>query len=285
MKQVLDIKEAIRSLKSNISQAHNYFEEWVMTDDEYKEPSWLIECCFIQLLAIAEVLELEEFRKMVQLEYTTIKSSKLGFVECDHDPEGVPYSAALSRIRRFSRALDSFFPTEDNTTVTKDLLQIIRDIHYVITDTALFHSIPTCENDVHIRIEGILKCVFPDLKHKPSLTKQIKNFEPDTGIPSIETLIEYKFLSKRTDAALIADQILADTRGYTSREWNKFLYVIYETNRFRTEKDWNQLLEQSGVPKNTTVVVLSGEPVPTPSKILKQPVPRKKLSAKISSNI
>jgi hypothetical protein len=105
-----------------------------------------------------------------------------------------------------------------------------------------------------------LKCVFPDLKHKPTLTKQIKNFEPDTGIPSIETLIEYKFLSRREDIATIADEVLADTRGYTSRDWNRFLYVIYETNRIRPEKDWNQLLRQSGVPENTTIVVLGGEP-------------------------
>jgi hypothetical protein len=166
----------------------------------------------------------------------------------------------LSLIRRFSRVIAAFYPREEQTKITKDLLQIIRDIHYVITDVALFRSIPANENDVHIRIEGILKCVFPDLKHKPTLTKQIKNFEPDTGIPSIETLIEYKFLSRKEDISIIADEILADTRGYTSRDWSRFLYVIYETNRFRTEKDWNELLRQSGVSENTTAVVLSGEP-------------------------
>ena len=74
---------------------------------------------------------------------------------------------------------------------------------------------------------------------------------------------------------LIADQILADTRGYTSKDWNRFLYVIYETNRFRTEKDWNLFLEQSGVPKNTTVVVLSGEPAPSSVKKEKKSTARK----------
>lgn len=134
MKPVLDIKEAIRNLKVQIAQADRYFEEWYMIDDEYKEPSWLIEVCFFHLLAITEALELHELRKM----------------------------------------------------------------------------------------------------------------------------------------------ILADTRGYTSKDWNRFLYVIYETNRFRTEKDWNQFLEQSGITKNTTVVVLSGEPVPQPNaKISKKPAIRK----------
>jgi hypothetical protein len=260
MKQISNIKEAIHDLNNNILKADQNFDEWIRTDDEYKNPSWLIERCYIQLLAIAEALELEEFRKMIRMEYDKIKISKDGFLEVGQTPDGEPYSLTIAEMRRFTYALRSFFPKEDHTIVTKELLQIIRDIHYVITDKVLFRTTPSNENDVHLRIEGILKCVFPDLKHKPSITKQIKNFEPDTGIPSIETLIEYKFLSSKEDVPIIADQVLADTRGYASREWNHFLYVIYETNRFRTEKDWNQLLVQSGVPENTSIVVLSGEP-------------------------
>ena len=43
MKTILNITESIRSLKTQISQADRYFEEWYMFDDEYKEPSWLID--------------------------------------------------------------------------------------------------------------------------------------------------------------------------------------------------------------------------------------------------
>jgi hypothetical protein len=53
---------------------------------------------------------------------------------------------------------------------------------------------------------------------------------------------------------------LADTRGYVSKEWDKFLYVIYETNRFKRENDWNIFLRESGIPLNTSIVVLGGEP-------------------------
>jgi hypothetical protein len=260
MKQTINIQEGIRNLKEKINEAYRDFDEWTMTGDDFREPSWLIEICFIQLLAITEALGLEELRKMMFTEYTEVKNSKYGFSDAGQTPDGDPYSKVLGRIRRFLRAMESFFPAEAHTKVTKDLLQIIRDIHYVITDKVLFYTTPANENDVHLRIEGILKCVFPDLKHKPSLSKQIKNFEPDTGIPSIETLIEYKFLSRKEDIPRIADEILADTRGYSSKEWSRFLYVIYETNRFKPEKDWNQLLIQSGVPENTTAVVLSGEP-------------------------
>ena len=57
------------------------------------------------------------------------------------------------------------------------------------------------------------------------------------------------------------EEILADTRGYTSRDWTKILFVIYETNRFKTGKDWDQQLRESAVPENISVVVLSGEPL------------------------
>jgi hypothetical protein len=197
---------------------------------------------------------------MVYEEYVSVKSSTTGFNESCVDPDGDSYSIVIGRLRCYTLALKNLFPDVKLTTITKYLLDIIHDIHYIITDTAVFQNTPENENDVHIRIEVVLKCVFPDLKHKPVLTKQIKNFVPDTGIPSIQTLVEYKYLSPKSDVGLIADQLLADTRGYTSKDWTRFLFVIYETNRFRTEKDWNLFLRESGVPSNTSIVVLGGKP-------------------------
>jgi hypothetical protein len=163
-------------------------------------------------------------------------------------------------LRQYKAVVNAFYPQDDRTTIPKDLLQAIRYIHYVISDRHLFGRPPRDEKDVHLRIEGILKCFYPDLKHKPTLNKPIKSFEPDTGIPSIGTLLEYKFIGNKKEVPQVADQILADTRGYTSKDWQSFIYVIYETNRFQSEKDWNELLRQSDVPENTFVVVLSGEP-------------------------
>ncbi|MBN1293922.1 MAG: hypothetical protein JXB48_18940, partial [Candidatus Latescibacteria bacterium] len=199
-----------------------------------------------------------EYHKLILNEYLTIKESEKKFTSAYTDFTGEPCSHSLDKLRLYNNALKNNFLIS-TTKFTKDLLQIIRDIHYVITDTTIYKSVPGCENDVHIRIEAILKCVFPDLKRKPRLTKHIKNFEPDTGIPSLQTLIEYKYLSRQQEIGSIADQLLADTRGYTSKDWSNFIYVIYETKRFRPEKDWNLFLRESEVPSNTTVVVLSGE--------------------------
>ena len=269
MKSTFDLQLAIQNLETLTSKASNQFSQWVMTGEDWYDPSWLIESCFIELLTVAEILDLFEFRKMVLDEYTAAKSSKNGFTASDSDPDGEPYSIVLGRVRCYSRVLKNLFLLDERTSITKDILQIIRDIHYAITDTAVFQNTPENEEDVHLRIEAILKCVFPDLKHKPTLTKQIKNFEPDTGISSLQTLLEYKFLSRKTDIGPIADQLLADTRGYTSKDWTRFIYVIYETNRFRTESDWNLFLRESGVPSNTTIVVLGGEP-PAKGKVTRR---------------
>src|SRR4030043_1128610 len=260
IKNTIDIQIAIQNLESQLSKASSQFHQWEMTCEDWYDPSWLIESCFLQLLTVTEALDLPEFRKMAYEEYTAVKGSKRGFTEGNVDSDGNLRSNVIARVRCYTRALEHLFPDVKQTTVTKDLLQIIRAIHYVITDTAVFKNTPENENDVHIQIEAVLKCVFPDLKHKPILTKQIKNFEPDTGIPSLQPLLEYKYLSRKSDVGSIAAQLLADTRGYASKDWTRFLYVIYETNRFRTEKDWNLFLKESEVPNNTAVVVLGGEP-------------------------
>jgi hypothetical protein len=260
MNQSLSIERALSVLSASISNADRMFDEEVIYGEVWSDAAWQIEKSFLQLIAIVESLGLDELRKMILLEYENTKNSTKGFMAASQTPEGEPYSKTLAKLRQFTAAIRQFFPSDESTKITKDVTEILRDIHYVLVDKTLFKSIPKNEKDVHIRVEGILKCVFLDLKHKPTLTKPIKSFEPDTGIPSIKTLIEYKFLSCAEDVKTVADEILADTRGYVSKEWNRFIYVVYETNRFRPEKEWNQLLRQSGVPETTTIIVLSGEP-------------------------
>jgi hypothetical protein len=264
MLQSSAVREALLRLTEHTARARSEFARWSL-GDEYHEPSWAIESCFLQLLAIIESLQLSELHKLALSEYLHFRESKKGFTAGEMGPDE-PYSACLSRIWRYHRAVESFFPEDEKTRVSKDLLRIIGDIHYVITDAALYGRLPFNENDVHVRIEGVLKCVYSDLKRKPTLNKPIKNFEPDTGIPSISTLIEYKFLSRAEDVSKIADQILADTRGYVSKDWKYFLYVVYETNRFKRESEWKNLLLQSEVSRNTSIVVLSGESPPNGKK-------------------
>jgi hypothetical protein len=77
------------------------------------------------------------------------------------------------------------------------------------------------------------------------------NFEPDTGLVSARTLIEYKFLSSASDTKRIAEEILIDSRGYASRDLDTFVYVIYETKRIKSENEWNLLAEKCGFGQNS----------------------------------
>src|SRR5262249_51668965 len=102
-------------------------------------------------------------------------------------------------------------------------------------------------------------CHFHDLKRKPALTKPIKNFEPDTGIPSTKTLIEYKFVTTKAEAKRVVDEILTDTSGYRSPQWRSLLFVIYETQRVLPEEEWLELLKECELEENHDVIVLSGD--------------------------
>jgi len=255
MQQPLDVHRALAHLRSSIEDAR----ESLVERDPYRPSDWLVENCFLEALAISEASGLLELHKMMLKEYEEIKSSSAGFGKHETDPEEGPWLVHLARLMQFVFAIEIFYPPEEQTSITRDLLKIIRNIHYSITDIDSYGKVPADEDDVHRRIELILKPVFPDLRHKPRLTKPIKNFEPDTGIPSLQTLIEYKYLSSKAGVAKIADEILADTRGYVSKDWKRYIFVIYETRRFRPEDEWNELLRAAGVPKNTAVVVLSGE--------------------------
>jgi len=181
------------------------------------------------------------------------------FMKSEMAPWGEPYSFRVRHVRKYLRAVDTTFGSASHSTVTKELLDILHESQYSITDPKCFPSPPADEKDVHVRIDAVLRCVFPNLRHKPPIGKPIKNFEPDTGLPSLQTLIEYKFVATDADVKRVADEVLADTRGYASKDWDKFIYVIYETKRLKPVIQWKELLRSSGVGESTQILVISGE--------------------------
>jgi hypothetical protein len=251
----------IDDLRQAGQQAYSDFEHIQRGyDPEYVDVAYSVEIAFLKLLVACEALGLDSLKNLVLRDIEEAKASKGGFGKTSRGPEE-PYLQWMGRFSQFTRAIETLGGPEQGRSVTKDLTEILRASIYSITDLRVFGKVPTSEDEVHRRIEGVLKCIFPDLKHKPTLSKQIKNFEPDTGLPSLRTLIEYKFISRPDQVAQIAEQILADTRGYDSKDWSSFVYVIYEARRLRPEPEWIQLLRECGVPKTTTVIVLTGEPL------------------------
>lgn len=265
---------ALDAIAETIGKADSAFDVYSRTgEDDWAEAEakWNTEFAYAQLRVLCETLELPSLHQEVVngLKDATAK----GILSVSMSPDGEPYLDAVSSARMIRHAIQAIYATESDKTVTKDLVAILRGATYSITDPRVFGSLPANEAMVHDRIEAVLRCMFPDLMHKPRLAKQIKNFEPDTGIPSIRTLIEYKYIGKSSEVPAIGDQILADTRGYTSKDWGSFLYVIYETERFRPEVQWRQFLRQCDVPDDTSLIVITG--TPTSSDPVKKKIARK----------
>ena len=100
--------------------------------------------------------------------------------------------------------------------------------------------------------------MYPDLQTKPTINKMIKNFIPDTGLPTLRTLIEYKYVDSVTVAKNVCDQILAEVCGYASDLYINFVFVIYEHKRFRRAEDWQSALDKSGSRTSLTAILLKG---------------------------
>lgn len=271
------LKESVTVINSYLTDANRNFSrsENIPGDvfNEYEEIcKYYVEKSFISFLVLLEVLGLKDTYTKIDRLYSEAKkegfsSSKMGVED--------NYLVYASELRDYLDAIAFSYNIDlNNEVISTDILSILKASQYTITDNDLFKSPPSCEADVHLRIEGLLNSIFLDLKHKPSLTKPIKNFEPDTGLPSIKTLIEYKFISNKAQAKIVADEILADTRGYFSREWKRFIYVIYETTRIKSENEWEALLAECDV-QDTEIIVLSGVPpnrkIVERSKIKKKP--------------
>lgn len=253
----------VNGIQSLISRADNafmhYCESGKEVQFEYKlEAEYYLKNAFIHMLVFLEVHDLPKTYEKINDLFKIAQKGDLLKSEMGIDEPSLVWGSALYSYLDAIAA--SYNARESINLITKDIVSILRASLYSITDPKVFPLPPSNEKEVHVRIESVLRCIFPDLKHKPHLTKPIKNFEPDTGLPSVRTLIEYKFISNEKEAKSVADEVLADTRGYISKDWDSFLYVIYETRRVMPEYKWDQHLKECEAGKNTKVIVLSGEP-------------------------
>lgn len=259
-----NLSESLKQIHELLKKADDVFDEdRYRGREDYDVPEmqidYYIESAFIHTLVLLDKLNLS--RTYEQVRDVFDKAQEKGF-RASQQGVDEPYLQWSAEIYGFLQAIGNSYNVHPfSNLVSKDIISILRATLYSITDKNIFDKPPARESEVHSRIEAVLKCVFPDLRHKPSINKSIKNFEPDTGLPSVRTLIEYKFISNQNDAKRVSDEVLADTRGYFSRDWERFIYVIYEESRVKPESEWIQMLKECGVPSNTQILVLPGEPI------------------------
>jgi hypothetical protein len=252
------IEAMLDAIRDDLGKADGIVNGWDQTGpqgDEAQLVSYYVENAFIGTLVLLESLELlESFRLVKALNSRARKDyAKV------HDYEGDLYLVWPEKLRHFIGALKRTSGKLDSNTVTRDVIELLRACEYVITDRKVFSTLPTSELDVHTRIEGILRAVFQDVRTKPNIDKPIKNFQPDTGLPSVKTLIEYKYVKTKADVKRVSDELLADTRGYVSKEWNQIICVVYETGRIESERKWKLHLRDCGLMETVDIIVIRGE--------------------------
>jgi hypothetical protein len=215
MKPMSDILSAIReSLNEAESAYNNYYSAFGPRNASYRDEQEEIVVHFLEraFLQLRLVLEAQQLPQLLALVVADHEEAKQDLMKSMMRPWGEPDSFWVVRLVQYVRAIDGTFGTATPSTVTRDLVDILRASVYSVTDAECFAKPPSREADVHVRVEAVLRCVFPNLRHKPPIGKPIKNFEPDTGLPSVRTLIEYKFVATKDDVKRVAEEVLADTR-------------------------------------------------------------------------
>jgi hypothetical protein len=277
MNDQVNIKEALEAVEADLNSA----ELVVLQLDEgrcnYEYPEEyiesLIERAFTTLLLLSEVCKLDYFRSLVLEDFENAKNHNDGLRAIEVLDNGESELIAGRDISKLLQAFKAVYGLENKVRSSVSVVDVLRNCEYSLTSPKGLDA-PSDEPELHERIEAVLRCVYPDLKHKPTITKPIKNFEPDTGIPSVKTLIEYKYVDSTEVLKRVSDEILADTQGYKSKDWKRFIYLIYETKRFQSENKWKSHLVECGNPQNTDVIVIRGE-MPTKKSKAKKKVTKK----------
>lgn len=264
------IEVEVGAITTRLRRASNIGDRWLYGEYEeydHNEEIWALrtfevdlEFAWIMLIDLMERLGHTSLLESAQKDYGEFrkkpKASEMGYED--------PYLVWVDRIDSLITIVKELhLPQSDlgESSIEIDKLKkLIKNAEYHITQTSVFGWVPCNEDDVHNRIEGILKCVYPDLQKKPQLAKPIKGFIPDTGIPSLKTFIEYKFISSHAEGKAVLDEIFCDISGYKNHNYDRFVFVIYETGRVFKRSDWEDAVAGAQAKESIDVIVLQGTP-------------------------
>lgn len=274
------IKRAVIAIKGYLREANDIFVSDLYRQSTYANPPGAIDYyigkAFTELLIIFEYLNLKSSSELIrELHKEALNTPKRGLHASEVSVDGEHYLKWPEKLDPYIDALTNLSGAQESDNVEPfQLIEIVRNSINSITNIPAFKRPPRNEKELHLRMEIILKPYYPYLLNKPTIRKTLKNFQADAGIPSLKTLIEYKYISNNNEAKKAADQILADKAGYESRHWRHILFIIYETIRLKSEKEWNQLLKDCGITNAQAVVLHGFSQIKAPSRNIKEKIQR-----------
>lgn len=158
---------------------------------------------------------------------------------------------------------------EEDSAGIKILEHILRATPQILEARGV---VPRKESDVQRVLHDHLENTFSDYSRQIKLPKGLKSFIPDGAIPTLETLIEVKFVNSKRKVAPIFSGIMEDLSGYGgSRDWTRFYSVIYQTGPFVSETRFGRSLRLSGNAVSWKPIVVGGHggrnTAPRPGKV------------------
>ncbi len=255
------IQAAIRAIQTRLNRATSAGDNWLLFEgdawdkracESYLLDAWVL---LVDLIARLNHGPLLEFAKD---EFEKCKNNPTASEMGPDEPFLIWSGQAYNLMQMVQDLYVSDDPKTSDPKNVDHLLAIIRNSEYYITSRAAFGWIPCREDDVHRRLEGLLKCTYTDILTKPPLAKPIKGFIPDSGIPSLNTLLEYKFIETEAKGRTVLDEILADIGGYQTDAYDTFVFVIYETVRLFAEDEWLAGIAASKPRNRVEAIVIHG---------------------------
>lgn len=120
------------------------------------------------------------------------------------------------------------------------------------------HKVPKNESEVRNAILAVCSYSFPDAIREVGIPKILKHYKGDLGIPSLRTMVEFKFITSQSEMKAALDGVYADMKGYKHPDWETFYGVFYMTGPFYTQQDVEHEFKFVGADRSWTPIVVQG---------------------------
>ncbi|WP_264210864.1 hypothetical protein [Leisingera thetidis] len=215
---------------------------------------WYIRRLYRDIGILAERLSLPLLAKDIKREFKTISPNSIA--EMFFDPDiGSPCSTYLNNLRDYFSSL---------STITKaSSVSGLQVFETILENTAIIINESNVEpnNEANVRnaILRVLRYAFRDVQREVSAAKLLKVYKPDIGITSLMAAAEYKFVTSESALKASLDGIYADMKGYGGHyDWRTFYAVIYMTEPFSHQKEWEAEFRYSRSDINWKPILING---------------------------
>lgn len=209
-----------------------------------------IERAFRAIGALAERLGIHSIAR--ETSTARMQRSKLQATSRPYD--GEIFSEALSHAHSCFAPLQAITNAQA-ITAQAVLKNIISKTAVILNDKGL---VPKNESEVRNTVLDICRYSFPDAIKEVGIPKILKHYRGDLGVPSLRTMVEFKFIDSTAEMKAALDGVYADMKGYRHPDWDTFYGVFYMTGPYYVQEDVQREFEFVGADRSWTPIVVQG---------------------------